>query len=485
MFKFSEKGGEDQQGLRQLRHQGQEAQMKKTLGFLKRIFGKAKGDIEIRCLPSRHRLFTRDLEKIRAFIKSHIAEEVFFGVATRKGKNGSKAGTSELRVLWADIDWKDFAGGKNEADKRISEFSLKPSIIVSSGYGYHLYWILKKPLKAGLEIEGYIKGIASAVGADRGATDIARILRVPGTFNRKNGGKILVTRTNDNGLRYELPDFEQWRIETKKVPKQAVNFTGADLSVDIQSFGVSAHIRELILKGWRGSPLKAKYKSRSEADEAVITGLLNEEATDDEIQAIFKEYPIGEKYREKGPDGDQYLRHSIGEAKAFLKDKSLKRKNYAGMDTRKLKSRTSNEGMPIEGKVRPLVQEGLRVMILIDYKLKSTRHGFKDYLYWRDERVSQLILEQYFPHHEPYPRESKAVKNYIAALPEKPENLEKIDLKTLIGLRAEVYVETVRPTYDSGALKGKPRPENLHYSKVSEILKPLGYVNLVKASPAT
>lgn len=459
--------------------------MKKPLRFLQIIFKRTRGNIEIRCPHSRDRLFTRDLKKIKLFIKSHIGEDVFFGVATRKGRDGSKAGTSELRTLWADLDWKDLAGEKAEADKYISKFSLKPSIKVSSGHGYHLYWILKKPVKAGLEIEGYLKGIAAALKADRSATDLARILRVPGTFNRKNRGEILVTRTRDNGKRYELKDFEQWRIDTVKVPKQAVNFTGADLSVDIRGFGVGAHIRELILKGWRESTHKSQYESRSEADEAAITALLQEEATDDEIRAIFQKYPIGEKYRENGPHKDQYLRHSIGEAKAFLKDTSMKRKTYAGMDTKKQKTRTSNKGVPIEGKVRPLVQEGPRVMILIDYKLKRIRFGFKDYLYWRDERDSQLILEQFFPHHEPYPRDSKAVKNYMAAHSERPENLEKIELKTLIGLRAEVFVETVRPTYDSGALKGKSRPETLHYSKVSEILKPLGYVNLDNASPAT
>jgi len=377
--------------------------MKNTLRFFKKIFDRAQGLIEIRCLPSGHQLFTRDFEKIKTFIEEHIEEDVYFGVATRKGLDGSKAGTSELRTLWADLDWKDLTGGKAEEDKYISKFSLKPSIKVSSGYGYHLYWILKKPVKAGLEIEGYLKGIAAALKADRSATDLARILRVPGTFNRKYGAKIPVTRTKDNGHRYTLKDFDRWRIDISKVAEQPVNFTTATLKVDVHQFKLSPHIMELILKGWQGDP----YKTRSEADQAVITALLNEGGTDNEIRAIFQKYPIGEKYRENGPHKDQYLRHSIGEAKAFLKDTSMKRNTYAGMDTKKQKTRTSNKGVTIEGKVRPLVQEGPRVMILIDYKLKRIRFGSKDYLYWRDERDSQLILEQYFPHHEPYPRESK------------------------------------------------------------------------------
>lgn len=469
--------------------------MKNTLGFLKRIFGKAKGDIEIRCLPSRHRLFTRDLEKIRAFIKSHIAEDVFFGVATRKGRNGSKAGTSELRVLWADLDWKDLTGGKAEADKRISEFSLKPSIIVSSGHGYHLYWILKKPLKADLKIEGYLKGIASALGADSGATDIARILRVPGTFNRKNGGEILVTRSNDNGKRYELKDFEQWKIEIPKAAKHLVTFTDTPQEVDVQKFKLSPHIKELILKGWQGD----SYESRSEADQAVITGLLKKGASADEILAIFQKHPIGEKYHDKGPYGREYLKVSISSAEDYLaaeEEKNMSRLGKPQTSTngrqRKISKTKTSEKMdssknteqtpskktssgPINGRsqLRPKVEEGLRTMVCTDYKLMKTRFGLKDYLYWRDED-SDLVLEQYFIHYDVYPLGSKAVRNYMIALGKRSEMLDRVDLGSLIGIRAEVCVETTKPEYKGGKLKGKTMPEILWYSIVTEILKPLG-----------
>ena len=46
--------------------------------------------------------------------------------------------------------------------------TLKPTMIVDSGHGYHAYWKLKEAqTDAGL-IESCLKGIANAVNADRG-----------------------------------------------------------------------------------------------------------------------------------------------------------------------------------------------------------------------------------------------------------------------------------------------------------------------------
>lgn len=132
----------------------------------------------------------------------------------------------------------------------------------------------------------------------------------------------------------------------------------------------------------------------------------------------------------------------------------------------------TSEIIEVEGDLPPLLQEGPRVMICIKCEVRQTRHGVKDYLYWCDED-SSFVLPQFFRHYKKYPLGSKAVRNCIAAMGVRPKRLDRISLRSLIGLRAEVFVETVRPSYNEGALKGKPMPENLHYSKVAEILRPL------------
>src|SRR5262245_19911338 len=167
------------------------------------LFGNTKGNIEIRCLPSRSQLFSRGKQEILSFIKAHLHENVYFGVCTRRDRDGSKDGVLELPALWADIDFKDLAGGENEAREVVKSFPLTPSIIVNSGHGYHPYFILKEPIAATLDVEAYLKGISKALRADAAAAELARVLRVPATFNYKNKEKIMVTMRGDNGSRYD------------------------------------------------------------------------------------------------------------------------------------------------------------------------------------------------------------------------------------------------------------------------------------------
>ena len=134
------------------------------------------------------------------------------------------------------------------------------------------------------------------------------------------------------------------------------------------------------------------------------------------------------------------------------------------------------EGAPVTGDLAPLVAEGESVMVCIGYALVKTRHGRKDYLHWR-ETIGSPVLNQFFSHYDRYPVRSKAVENYIVAMGERPIRLDRISFSGFIGLKATVYVETVKPTYPTGALKGRPKPDAMHYSKVSEILAPLGHVD--------
>jgi len=136
----------------------------------------------------------------------------------------------------------------------------------------------------------------------------------------------------------------------------------------------------------------------------------------------------------------------------------------------------SGELYEVDGELAPLVPEGSRIMVCTHYEIRPTLHGPKDYLFWYDEN-SPLVLTQYFPHYKKYPIGSKAVQNYIVGIGERPKRLDRMTLRHLVGLRAEVYVETVTRTFSTGALKGKPKHESLNYSKVAEIIRPLGRVD--------
>ncbi len=109
---------------------------------------------------------------------------VFFGVLPRKDDtSGESHNTLPSRVVWADIDFKDYAGGETEARKRLAKFPILPSIVVRTGHGLHVYWLLnarEEPAR----ISVINTGIRDALGSDN-VQDAARVLRAPGTFNVK------------------------------------------------------------------------------------------------------------------------------------------------------------------------------------------------------------------------------------------------------------------------------------------------------------
>ncbi len=149
------------------------------------------------------------------FGEDHNANH-FFGVCPRQGrwKFDLACQVSTIRCLWADLD----DCGPVEAVGRCEKAELlKPSIVVSSGHGTHLYWMLSEPITIRLDYEGPISkeggrfigasgdevvpddlltaqarhvqsvilGISRKIGGDS-TFDLARLLRCPGTPNRKN-----------------------------------------------------------------------------------------------------------------------------------------------------------------------------------------------------------------------------------------------------------------------------------------------------------
>lgn len=185
---------------------------------------------------------------------------LFFGVCPRCN-NGGRFDLAwqirTVRVLWTDIDHI----AVEEAVARVEKAGLPPaSIVVNSGNGVHIYWLLaepyliddagdplpvetewtktadgrKKPRKYIVEngdkvyldlrqhvsrlspkaqhIQDVLAGIAKALGGDH-TTDLSRLLRVPGSFNRKgqrNGKEPVPTALIecDATRKYPLAVFE-------------------------------------------------------------------------------------------------------------------------------------------------------------------------------------------------------------------------------------------------------------------------------------
>ena len=249
----------------------------------------------------------------------------WYGVALRQNpKGGKKEDCALLTALFVDIDygqkghkkinrWKS----RQEALRAISNFRLRPSILVHSGYGYQAYWLLKEPLDLRNgdfeKVESIHQGLALAIGGDGGTQDVSRILRIPGTHNVKipDNPKPVTIRWCDPDLIYDLKDFEHYRISQEQ-PKEKHSSKPEEGvgAIDIWSLGIQGWVRTLILTG-----AKEGYKSRSERDHAVIGELAKAGVDFPSIVSIYQNYPIGMdpllgKFGEKGENGVEYLQRS-------------------------------------------------------------------------------------------------------------------------------------------------------------------------------
>lgn len=235
---------------------------------------------------------------------------------TRERRVKENAGT--IRALWADAD-----------DAELPEGFPEPTISVQSSPGNrHLYWVLRKTLEPE-QAENYNRRLTYTIGADPGGWPLAALMRLPGTNNRKYPGHTPIgVLSHDIGLAYHPREIEQYLIdnphgtheEQETIPMSEVpdirpkNADGTLLTVDDLD-KLSPNMRELIAMG--NTALGKPYKSRSEADFAVVIAMLGRGFEEEAINEVLRNPSngISEAYQSRGRFGEQYLRITIREAK--------------------------------------------------------------------------------------------------------------------------------------------------------------------------
>jgi putative DNA primase/helicase len=121
--------------------------------------------------------------------------DAYFGVNPARARRGGAARArnedlAALNCVYAEFDAKDYQQGKDDILQLIAKLQLKPSVIIDSGGGYHCYWLFHDPRPLfDLKERAYLTDIQARwvdyVGADPDAKDLARVLRIPGTYNNK------------------------------------------------------------------------------------------------------------------------------------------------------------------------------------------------------------------------------------------------------------------------------------------------------------
>ena len=190
-------------------------------------------------------------------------QHVYQGVCVQarlpeRGSRGKATDVSAMMGLWADIDIKSqHHAAENlpttiaEAQRVIDSVPFPPTMTVNSGYGLQPYWLFREPFEIANEddrraaqelivaFQQYLRNTASRYNWTVDSTaDLARILRLPGTFNIKGSTPILVSFTaTDNEPRYNPSDFEEFleyetdhSLKLRPAPVEGGHEIGADFA---------------------------------------------------------------------------------------------------------------------------------------------------------------------------------------------------------------------------------------------------------------
>lgn len=317
-----------------------------TRRFLKALYRGQSGLLEVRYIyhdkeagiPARSKFLPgiQDLDWTKVTEMNRAGFHAFFGAALRATESGTKQSVEQVGALWADLDGKDFdlndiERGKQLALERLGGLppELRPSARLDTGGGYHVYWFLKSPesvlsAEQRARVESAMRRLKETLKGDH-VQNVDRILRLPGSLNVKKPTypnpwcRIIA---HDFERRFSLEDFESLadkdpRPAPEGNTKPAVTFSTHAISLELAAIQAGSKTKTLIEEGWSA---KNGYKSRSEADQAVITALAQGGHTDDEIRAVFSNaaWGIGAKYRERGAGGDAYLARSIANARSLV-----------------------------------------------------------------------------------------------------------------------------------------------------------------------
>jgi P4 family phage/plasmid primase-like protien len=163
------------------------------------------------------------------------------------GSRGKEDGVVVCPAVWVDIDIDGPAHKatnlpKTEADalSLISAVGLTPSILVRSGFGLQAYWVLREPMvleseqdrAAAKALSTGFQAVLRQLAAPRGwgvdsTADLCRVLRIPGTFNRKIPGDARLVTAEYSEKRFNIEDFTDLLEGIIPAPAETATVRGA------------------------------------------------------------------------------------------------------------------------------------------------------------------------------------------------------------------------------------------------------------------
>lgn len=171
----------------------------------------------------------------RQALKLSVHYDVYYGVGVRKRamkhwERGKSSDVMGIPGVWVDIDCKEGCHKKTrlptvqEAEDFLADLIHPPSLVVASGGGLHAYWLFDEFLYLNDNNRADIQGLLDEfqAGVNKKAktsnweldnvSDLARVLRVPGTFNRKSEEvKPVIIRASEADMRrYSMDEIREF-----------------------------------------------------------------------------------------------------------------------------------------------------------------------------------------------------------------------------------------------------------------------------------
>lgn len=265
--------------------------------FLRALYGEgAPGWCPVFLLPSKvaHWVRARDLERVAdtGLQAAERGQNVYVPVGLQADRletgRGAAATVCALAGLWADIDYQSPAHKtanlpptESDALALLAEVPLEPTIVVHSGHGLQAWWLFRELWTFDTDAErlaaatlserwqATLQGLAARHGWAVDATaDLARVLRLPGTVNRKaDCDPVPVRLVNlDDANRYTRDDFEPYLAD---VPDSRGNG-----SAPVVSDAIPAGQRNATLTSLAGT-----MRRRGMGESAIVAALRAENAT--------------------------------------------------------------------------------------------------------------------------------------------------------------------------------------------------------------
>jgi len=226
-------------------------------GFLRSVFnGQERGILALFCKPGNVSHFAHldragwnhDAAASAMQLREHV--NVYFAIGVQGARpergRGKEAGVISLPGFWADID----ILGPNHAAlalpptlenawRIVRAVPFNPTAVVYTGGGIQPYWLFREPwdfesdkerkkAKAlSKAFQKYLQNVALDHGwAMDGTADLCRLLRLPGTYNRKQAEPVMVRyEVIEEGRRYNPSDFEEF-LEIEADPELKAHVQG-------------------------------------------------------------------------------------------------------------------------------------------------------------------------------------------------------------------------------------------------------------------